>query len=113
MSEKHESGATPTHGPDKPVRPGLAVLPEFGYVAAGAGLLGLLLYPLLIASQVARYAIPAVDAVALVLGTMLLWRALRRRGGLDLAIAALATGGLSLYLFLAYVTGPPPAPGGT
>ena len=88
----------------------VGALPE---IAVGAGFAGLLLYPWLIGLPTARYLILTVDLLALTLGLWLLWRALRRSARYDMAIAALVTSGVSLYLFISYVTGPPPAPGGT
>ena len=86
---------------------------DIGSLAVGAGFAGLLAYPWLIGYPVARYAILVADVVALTLGVWLLWRAVRRSGRYDMAIAALVTSGVSLYFFVAYMTGPPPAPGST
>jgi hypothetical protein len=81
--------------------------------AVVAGFAGLLMYRFVIGDPVLRYLIPMADAIALALGAWLLLRADRRRDGWDMALGALATGGVSLYLFLSAVTGPEPAPGGT
>jgi hypothetical protein len=87
-------------------------LPDLGTVAVAAGLIGLFAGPILIARSDARLIILVADIVALTLGAWTVWRASRGFAQLDLGIAAILTGGVSLYMYVAYVTGPPP-PGGT
>lgn len=87
--------------------------PDLGSVAVVAGLVGLLAGPFLIADPTARYVILIADVVALVLGGWSLWDGVRRSERLDMGITAVVAGAVSLYLFISYVSGPPPAPGGT
>ena len=86
--------------------------PDLGSVAVVAGVVGLLAGPFLIADPTARYIILVADVLALALGGWSLWDGVVRRSGhLDMGIAAVVAGGVSLYLFISYVSGPPP--GGT
>ena len=105
-----EGSSSSREGAQSAPRGLVGALPE---IAVGAGFAGLLLFPWLIGFPTARYLILVADLLAVTLGLWLLWRALHRAGRYDMAIAALATSGVSLYLFINYVTGPPPAPGGT
>jgi energy-converting hydrogenase Eha subunit C len=82
-------------------------LPDLGPVALAAGLVGLLTGPLLIGDPTARYVVLVADLIALALGAYGLWTALRRAARLDLAIAAILCGGVSLFLYLSFVTNPP------
>lgn len=86
---------------------------ELGPVAVLAGLVGLLARPFLMADPTARYVVLAAAVIALALGVWSLWGALRHSVGLEMAIAAILTGGVTLFLYISYVAGPPPAPGGT
>lgn len=90
----------------------LWALPDPGPVAVAAGLFGLLSGPLLVASSTGRYLILLADIVALVLGGLGIWGALRRSARLDMALAAVLMGGVSLFLWISYVTDPPPLPAG-
>ncbi len=82
--------------------------PDLGLVAVVAGLVGLLAGPFLIADPTARYIILIADVLALVLGGWSLWDGVVRRSGrLDMGVAAVVAGGVSLYLFISYVSGPP------
>ncbi len=105
-------------GPQMPSSGGVRqAAPEYtrtlAIIAVIAGFAGLLMYRFVISDPILRYLIPLADVVAIALAVWLLSNAQRRRTGLDMALGALATAGVSLYLFLAYVTGPPPPPGGT
>ncbi len=118
VAAHNETPATPPagegQGTAKDGAPAAAAgAPYLAWIAAAAGLAGLWTYKLLIANPTARWTIVAVDVVAIGLSAWLLARRRRYRGGVDLAIAAIALAGFSLYLFVARVTGALPAPGGT
>jgi len=87
-------------------------LPDLGSIAVAAGLIGLFAGPILIARSEARLIILVADIVALTLGAWTVWGSSRGFARLDMGIAAILTGGISLFMYVAYVTGPPP-PGGT
>lgn len=82
-------------------------------VAGFCGLAGFAAGPFLIAGTPGRYLILLADLAALALGGVGLWVALKHRARFDWAVLGLATGGISLLLYLAYVTDPPSAAGGT
>jgi hypothetical protein len=83
-------------------------------LAAGfCGLAGLGAVPFLMAGTPGRYLILIADILALTLGGVGLWAAIRYRARFDWAVLGLVTGGISLFLYVAYVTDPSPAAGGT
>jgi hypothetical protein len=82
-------------------------LVDLGPIALAAGVVGLLAGPLLIGDPTARYVVLVADVLALALGALALWAAVRRFARLDLAVAAMVCGGASLFLFVSYVTDPP------
>ncbi len=97
-----EAGGSPARGPA--ARVGTAVMI--------VGLLGLLTHPLFIADPTARYLILLADVVALALAGWILTRVLRGTARLDfMTISGALYAGVSLVLFISYVSGPPP--GGT
>ncbi len=87
-------------------------MPDLGSIAVAAGLFGLLAGPFLVAQPGPRLLILAADIVAIVLGAWTVWGAFRRFARLDMGIAAILAGGVSLFMYVSYVTDPPP-PGGT
>lgn len=90
----------------------LWALPDPGPLAVSAGLFGLLAGPLLVAGSPGRYLVLLADIVALALGGLGIWGAVRRWARLDMALAAILMGGVSLFLWISYVTDPPPLPAG-
>jgi hypothetical protein len=81
--------------------------PDPSTAALLAGLIALVAGPLLTADPTRRYLVLAAAVTALVLGAIGVWTALRGPGRLDYATAALVTGGVSLYLWIGYVSDPP------
>lgn len=97
-------------GPPPPIRPASGRsgrLPDLSPVALAAGLVGLLAGPALIGDTTARYVILAADLVALAFGALGVWVSLKRIARLDYAVAAILMGGVSLFLWISYVTDPP------
>jgi hypothetical protein len=82
-------------------------LPDLSPVALAAGVVGLLAGPLLVGDPTARYVILVADIVALAFGALGVWVSLRRFARLDYAVAAIVMGGISLFLWVRYVTDPP------
>jgi hypothetical protein len=76
-------------------------------VALVAGLAGLLAGPILVADAQARYLVLTCDVLALAAGVL----ALRAdRGGsarLDYALAGMITAGVSLFLWISWMSDPP------
>jgi hypothetical protein len=81
--------------------------PDLSPVAIVAGIVALVTGPLLVSDPTARYVVLAAAVVALVFGALGAWTSVRRGGRLDYAVAAIITGGVSLYLWIAYVLDPP------
>ena len=63
--------------------------------------------PLLISDPTARYVILAADLVAIAFGALGVWASFRRFARLDYAVAAIVMGGISLFLWVQYVSDPP------
>ena len=82
-------------------------LPDLSPVALAAGLVGLLSGPFLIADPTARYVVLAADLVAIAFGALGVWVSFKRFARLDYAVAALVMGGISLFLWIQYVSDPP------
>jgi hypothetical protein len=82
-------------------------IPDLSPVALAAGLVGLLTGPVLIGDPTARYVILVADLVALAFGALGVWASFRRFARLDYAVAAIVMGGISLFLWVSYVTDPP------
>jgi hypothetical protein len=78
-------------------------------VAFVAGLFGALSGPLLVTSGVGRYLILTLDVLALAAGGLGIWGGLRRVARLDYAVAGIVMGAFSLYLWISYVSDPPPS----
>jgi hypothetical protein len=102
--DHHEPDAGPPIGPASSHAGGL---PDLSPVALAAGLVGLLAGPALVGDPTARYVILAADVVALAFGTLGVWVSLKRIARLDYAVAAILMGGISLFLWISYVAGPP------
>ncbi|HET6496661.1 MAG TPA: hypothetical protein VFH61_14990 [Thermoleophilia bacterium] len=96
-------------GPDgSDPRPVPRATPDLGLVAVAAGLISLLARSFLMADPTARYVVLAAALTAVALGAWSLWVALRHHAAdVAVALAAIITGGLSLYLYVSYVTAPP------
>jgi hypothetical protein len=103
-SEPAGSDGPPPIGP-APSREG--GLPDLSPVALAAGLVGLLTGPLLISDPTARYVILAADLVAIAFGALGVWASFKRFARLDYAVAAIVMGGISLFLWVQYVSDPP------
>ena len=76
-------------------------------MALVAGVIGLLTGPLLVGDPTARYVVLAADVVAIGFGLLGIWTSLRRFARLDYAVAGLVMGGVSLFLWVQYVSDPP------
>lgn len=87
---------------------------RLGWVVMIVGLLGLLTHPLFIADPTARYLILLADVVALALAGWIVTQVVRGKARLDFTtVSGALYAGVSLVLFVSYVSGPPPSPGGT
>jgi len=95
----------PRTGPTTPSRSG--GLPDLSPVALAAGLVGLLTGPVLIGDPTARYVILVADLVAIAFGAFGVWASLKRFARLDYAVAAIVMGGISLFLWVSYMSDPP------
>ena len=93
--------------PDGPAPDRVGGLPDLSPVALVAGVIGLLTGPLLVGDPTARYVVLAADVVAIVFGLLGVWTSLRRFARLDYAVAGLVMGGVSLFLWVQYVSDPP------
>ena len=104
-----QAGGEPGEGPPpfEPAPSRAGGLPDLSPVALAAGVVGLLTGPFLIDDATARYVILAADLVALTFGALAVWVSLKRFGRLDYAVAAIITGGVSLFLWVRYVSDPP------
>lgn len=96
-------------GPDGAApRPVRRATPDLGPVAVAAGLISLLARSFLMADPTSRYVVLVAAIIAVALGGWSLWVALRHHSAdFAVALAAIITGGLSLYLYISYVTAPP------
>ena len=93
--------------PDGPAYDRAGGLPDLSPVALAAGVVGLLTGPLLVGDPTARYVVLAADIVAIVFGALGIWTSFRRFARLDYAVAGIITGGVSLFLWVRYVSDPP------
>lgn len=103
------AGAVPggLEPPDGPAPDRAGGLPDLSPVALAAGVVGLLTGPLLVGDPTARYVVLAADIVAIVFGALGIWTSFRRYARLDYAVAGIITGGVSLFLWVRYVSDPP------
>ena len=107
MDEPSLAAPEPDGAAPQPVR---RATPDLGPVAVAAGLISLLARSFLMADPAARYVVLAAAIIAVALGGWSLWVALRHHSAdVAVALAAIITGGLSLYLYVSYVTAPPGA----
>ena len=107
MDEPSLAAPEPDGAAPRPVR---RAMPDLGPVAVAAGLISLLARSFLMADPTARYVVLAAAIIAVALGAWSLWVALRHHSAdFAVALAAIITGGLSIYLYISYVTAPPGA----
>jgi hypothetical protein len=110
-SREPEAGAEAVPGdlepPDGPTPDRAGGFPDLSPVALVAGVIGLIAGPLLVDDPTARYVILAADVVAIVFGVLGIWTSFKRYARLDYAVAGLIMGGVSLFLWVRYVSDPP------
>lgn len=86
---------------------------DLGMVGLGLSFGSVLLYLLLRNRGLISWATPVLAVLALVIGLVVFWRALHRRGSLDVALGTIAGALIALALFISAELGCGILPGGT